>query len=66
MPIMQYHSEFNHHRSRCATARPGTSPSTTGDDRVVPVFRRFAQLRERLVAYLAEQARVTVAHRPHR
>ena len=28
----------------------------TGDDRVVPVFRRFAHLRERLVAYLAEQA----------
>ena len=33
---------------------------TTGDERVVPVFRRFALLRERLVEYLAEQARVAV------
>src|SRR5690606_8417729 len=33
----------------------------TGDDRVIPVFRRFTQLRERLVPYLAAEARRAIA-----
>jgi alpha-glucosidase (family GH31 glycosyl hydrolase) len=33
---------------------------STGDDRVVRTFKRFADLRERLVGYLAEQADVAV------
>jgi alpha-glucosidase (family GH31 glycosyl hydrolase) len=60
MPIMQYHSEFNHHRRPLRDCAPWHVAETTGDDRVVPVFRAFAQLRERLVGYLAEQARVAV------
>jgi alpha-glucosidase (family GH31 glycosyl hydrolase) len=32
----------------------------TGDGRVVPVFRRFAQLRERLVEYLTVQSRIAI------
>jgi 1,3-alpha-isomaltosidase len=65
MPIMQYHSEFNHHRAPLRDRTPWHVAETTGDERVVPVFRRFALLRERLVEYLAEQARVAVtADRP--
>ena len=60
MPIMQYHSEFNHHRSPLRDRTPWHVAETTGDERVVPVFRRFAKLRERLLAYLAEQARAAV------
>ena len=51
MPIMQYHSEFNHHRT--PVARPHAVEHRRADrrrPRVLRVFRRFAQLRERLRA----------------
>jgi alpha-glucosidase (family GH31 glycosyl hydrolase) len=60
MPIMQYHSEFNHHQKPLRDRTPWHVQETTGDGRVVAVFRRFSKLRERLVEYLAEQARVAV------
>jgi alpha-glucosidase (family GH31 glycosyl hydrolase) len=60
MPIMQYHSEFNHHRLPLRDRTPWHVAEMTGDDRVVPVFREFAHLRERLVDYLAEEAARTV------
>ncbi|CAI9403183.1 glycoside hydrolase family 31 protein [Nocardioides sp. T2.26MG-1] len=60
MPVMQYHSEFNHHRPPLRDRTPWNVQEASGDERVVPVFRRLAQLRERLVPYLAEQARVAV------
>jgi alpha-glucosidase (family GH31 glycosyl hydrolase) len=55
-PIMQYHSEFNHHRTPSRDRTPWNIAERTGDARVLAVFRRFAQLRERLVPYLVEQA----------
>ncbi len=61
MPVMQYHSEFNHHQLPLRDRTPWYVAETTGDERVVPVFRRFAQLRERLVDYLAASAAETVA-----
>ena len=60
MPVMQYHSEFNHHQVPLRDRTPWYVAETTGDERVIPVFRRFAHLRERLVDYLAEQAAETV------
>ncbi|GAA2682928.1 hypothetical protein GCM10010412_068400 [Nonomuraea recticatena] len=57
MPIMQYHSEFNHHRRPLRDRTPWNIAEQTGDPRVIPVFRRFAHLRERLVPYLAREAR---------
>jgi alpha-glucosidase (family GH31 glycosyl hydrolase) len=60
VPIMQYHSEFNHHRSPSRDRTPWNIAERSGEDQVIPVFRRFAQLRERLVPYLAEQAARTV------
>ncbi len=59
-PIMQYHSEFNHHRLPSRDRSPWNIAERTGDPRVLPVFRRFARLRERLVPYLAEQARRSI------
>jgi alpha-glucosidase (family GH31 glycosyl hydrolase) len=61
MPVMQYHSEFNHHRLPLRDRTPWFVAETNGDPDVVDVFRRYAKLRERLVPYLAEQARVTIA-----
>ncbi|WP_299445908.1 TIM-barrel domain-containing protein [uncultured Phycicoccus sp.] len=61
MPVMQYHSEFNHHQLPLRDRTPWYVAETTGDERVVPVFRRFALLREALVDHLAAEAARTVA-----
>jgi len=61
MPVMQYHSEFNHHRRPLRDRTPWWVAETNDDPGVVDVFRRYALLRERLVPYLAEQARRTIA-----
>ena len=60
MPIMQYHSEFHHHRPPLRDRTPWHVQRTTGDSQVIPVFRQFAHLRETLVPYLAEQARRSI------
>jgi alpha-glucosidase (family GH31 glycosyl hydrolase) len=57
MPVMQYHSEFNHHRSPARDRTPWWVAETHSAPYVVPAFRRFAHLRERLVDYLARSAR---------
>jgi alpha-glucosidase (family GH31 glycosyl hydrolase) len=63
VPIMQYHSEFNHHRTPSRDRTPWNIAERTGDERVLPVFRAFAHLRERLVPYLAAEASRAVASR---
>jgi alpha-glucosidase (family GH31 glycosyl hydrolase) len=59
-PIMQYHSEFNHHRQPSRDRTPWNIAERTADPRVLPVFRRFAELREALLPYLSEQAALSV------
>lgn len=59
-PIMQYHSEYNHHRSPSRDRTPWNIAERHGDSSVLAVFRRFAKLRERLLPYLAAQARISV------
>jgi alpha-glucosidase (family GH31 glycosyl hydrolase) len=61
MPVMQYHSEFNHHQLPLRDRTPWHVAETNGDPHVVEVFRRYAVLRERLVPYLRESAARTVA-----
>jgi alpha-glucosidase (family GH31 glycosyl hydrolase) len=63
VPIMQYHSEFNHHHSPSRDRTPWNIAERTGDERVIPVFRAFTELRERLVPYLAQEAAKAVAAR---
>ncbi|MGM7778268.1 glycoside hydrolase family 31 protein [Arthrobacter sp. KNU-44] len=60
VPIMQYHSEFNHHRKPSRDRTPWNIQERTGDQTVIPVFRELVELRERLVPYLAEQARKAI------
>jgi 1,3-alpha-isomaltosidase len=59
-PIMRYHSEYNHHRKPSRDRTPWNIQERTGDCRVVPIYRRFAQLREAMVPYLIEQAWLAV------
>lgn len=59
-PLMQYHSEFNHHRAPSRDRTPWNIAERTGDERVLPAYRAFARLRERLVPYLAAEARRSV------
>jgi alpha-glucosidase (family GH31 glycosyl hydrolase) len=59
-PIMQYHSEFNHHRQPYRDRTPWNIAARTGDPRVLPRYRRFAELREALLPYLSEQAALSV------
>ncbi len=55
-PIMQYHSEFNHHQDPSIDRTPWNIAERTGDPGVIAIYRRFATLRTRLVDYLDEQA----------
>lgn len=60
VPIMQYHSEFNHHRLPSRDRTPWNIAELTGDDAVIAEVRGLVHLRERLVPYLAEQARESI------
>ncbi|WP_167140571.1 TIM-barrel domain-containing protein [Diaminobutyricimonas sp. TR449] len=60
VPIMQYHSEFNHHRTPSRDRTPWNIAEVTGDSSVIPEVRALVQLRERLVPYIAASARVTL------
>ncbi len=55
-PIMQYHSEFNRHRLPCRDRTPWNVAERTSDDRILPIFRKFAHLRRRLIPYLLKAA----------
>jgi 1,3-alpha-isomaltosidase len=59
-PIMQFHSEFNRHRTPRRERTPWNIADRSDDERVLPLFRRFVELRERLVPYLGEQARRSI------
>lgn len=56
VPIMQYHSEFNHHRAPSRDRTPWNIAERTGDDRVLPGVQRIVALRERLVPYLSAES----------
>lgn len=62
VPIMQYHSEFNHHRSPSRDRTPWNIAEQSGDSRVLEMSRGIVELRERLVPYLAEESEWAVEH----
>jgi alpha-glucosidase (family GH31 glycosyl hydrolase) len=61
LPIMQYHSEYNHHRVPSRDRTPWNIAERTGDPDVLLAFRRLAHVRSKLVPYLTRQAAVTLA-----
>jgi alpha-glucosidase (family GH31 glycosyl hydrolase) len=62
-PIMQYHSEFNHHRLPSRDRTPWNVAAQTGEPEVVTLFRHFVQLRKRLRPYLIDAGRAAVTER---
>jgi alpha-glucosidase (family GH31 glycosyl hydrolase) len=63
-PVMQYHSEprngqfFMTDRSRFINDRtPWNIAEAAGDERIVPIYRKFAKLRMKLLPYLWEEAK---------
>ncbi len=57
-PIMQYHSEFNQHREPNHDRTPWNIQERTGDERVVPIFREFVNLRHNLMPYIWQEAQI--------
>jgi alpha-glucosidase (family GH31 glycosyl hydrolase) len=62
-PIMQLHSEYNHHRTPSRDRTPWNIAERTGDPRALTIYRDLARLRDELVPYLAEEGRRAVAAR---
>lgn len=60
-PVMQYHSEYNAHRRPSNDRTPWNIQQRTGDQRVIPIFRHFAELRHLLLPYILEEARHSAA-----
>ena len=56
VPIMQYHSEFNHHRSPSRDRTPWNIAEQSGDPAVLTMSRTIVELRERLVPYLTAES----------
>jgi alpha-glucosidase (family GH31 glycosyl hydrolase) len=61
-PIMQYHSEYRAPGTPSKDRTPWHIQERSGDERVVPIYRLFAQLRMRLIPYLVREAASCVAH----
>lgn len=55
-PVMQYHSEFNNHQKPSNDRTPWNIGEQHNDPNVVPIFRKFANLRMKLIPYLMEEA----------
>ena len=60
MPVMQYHSEFNHHRPPLRDRTPWNIEELTGRSGIIDTFRHWIKIREALVPYLADQARTSI------
>lgn len=59
-PVMQYHSEFNQHREN-RDRTPWNIQARTNDARVIPLFRRFVNLRHNLLPYIWQEAQHSAA-----
>jgi len=59
-PIMQYHSEFNHHLKPNVDRTPWNIAERWSDPTVLETYRAFSQLRRRLVPYLSQQVRKSI------
>lgn len=55
-PIMQYHAEYNQHRIPSHDRTPWNIQDRTGDERVIPVFRFWVNVRHNLMPYIWQEA----------
>lgn len=59
-PIMQFHSEFNHHRQPSNDRTPWNIAEQNEDPEVISIFRGFASIRKRLIPYLSSQGKLAI------
>lgn len=59
-PIMQFHSEYNHHRNPSNDRSPWNIAEQTGNPEVLSVFRHFSEIRKRLLLYLAQEGEIAI------
>lgn len=55
-PIMQIHSEFNHHKTPHVDRTPWNIAEHTQSAEVMPLFKKYADVRNELTSYIEEQA----------
>jgi alpha-glucosidase (family GH31 glycosyl hydrolase) len=55
-PIMQYHMEYNAHRQPSRDRTPWNIAERTGRPEVIDIYRKFALLRLKLLAYIKQEA----------
>jgi alpha-glucosidase (family GH31 glycosyl hydrolase) len=55
-PVMQYHSDFNHHREPKRDRTPWNIAERTGEPAVLNIYRRYAKLRMQLLPYIEAEA----------
>lgn len=55
-PVFQYHSEYNAHRQPSHDRTPWNIQERTGDERVLPIFRKLMAVREKLMPYIWQEA----------
>jgi alpha-glucosidase (family GH31 glycosyl hydrolase) len=60
-PIMQFHSEFNHHRKPSNDRTPWNIATQNNDPEVVTTFRMFEEVRKSLIPYLTEEGEKAIS-----
>ncbi|MBL8130661.1 MAG: glycoside hydrolase family 31 protein, partial [Anaerolineae bacterium] len=60
-PIFQYHSEYNAHRQPLKDRTPWHIQAHSGDQRVIPIFRFFTDVRHNLMPYIWQEAQHSAA-----
>jgi len=56
-PVLQYHSEYNAHRSPSHDRTPWNIQARSGNDQVVDTFRYFMNIRQQIMPYILDEAR---------
>ena len=59
-PIMQIHSEFNHHRTPSNDRTPWNLARCYNDPVILETFKKFVDLRERMLPYISSEARLAI------
>lgn len=57
MPVMQYHSEFNNHQQPNRDRTPWNIAERCDAPEVIDIYRKFSQLRMRLIPYIEAEAK---------
>jgi len=60
-PIMQIHSEFNHHKTPSNDRTPWNLARIYNDPEILETFRKFSQLRNKLLPYLSREGNQALA-----